>query len=278
VKIAFVPMYTWLPDAYAQAPSGISAILSGIVTVSGLAVLLRVLAPMRGLVLEWGAVLIAFGTVNIMVGNLLALRQEDVKRIFAYSSVSHIGFMLLAVGFGVYAGQELGFTGGMLHLLVHALTKALAFFAVGAISYTLRRRDATLRLSDLAGVAGREPLLAASLVVTCLSLAGVPPLAGFMSKWLIFDAGLRAGGTAMLLVVAFAALNSVFSLAYYFPIINALFQPELEPPQNAVPVAMRLPVFLLTGAAILLGIYPPLVDGLVNPAAQVLMRLFGGTL
>lgn len=275
VKIALVPTYTWLPDAYAQAPNGISALLSGIVTVSGLAALLRTLALLDGLA-AWGAALIGFGTVNIVVGNLLALRQDEVKRIFAYSSVSHIGFMLLAVGIGLYTGQETGFHGGMLHLFIHGLMKALAFLAAGAVIYTRSRAGSALRVSDLSGLAGREPLLTAALVTACLSLAGVPPLAGFMSKWLIFDAGLRAGNTTLLLLVAFAALNSVFSLAYYFPIINALFRPEPEPPRRALPAAMYLPILILTGALIVLGIYPALLNGLVNPAARALITLFGG--
>lgn len=276
VKIALVPTYTWLPDAYGQAPGGISALLAGIVTISGLAALLRVLSGLADLAFAWGAVLIGFGVVNIVVGNLLALRQENVKRILAYSSISHIGFILLAVGIGIYGGQEAGFQGGMLHLFIHALMKALAFLVVGAISFMLSRTDSTLRVSDLAGVAARTPLLAAALVVACLSLAGVPPLAGFMSKWLIFDAGLRAGGTLMLVLVAFAALNSVFSLAYYFPIINALFRPGVEAAQRPLPTAMRLPILFLTAAVIVLGIFPTLLNGFVNPAAQVLMRLFGG--
>ncbi|HLV35553.1 MAG TPA: proton-conducting transporter membrane subunit [Spirillospora sp.] len=275
VKIALAPTYTWLPDAYSQAPGGISALLSGIVTISGLAALLRALALLDGLAVEWGAVLIGFGTVNIVIGNLLALRQDSVKRIFAYSSVSHIGFVLLAVGIGVYAGQPAGFISGMLHLFIHALMKALAFLAVGAASYTRHRTDSTLRVGDLAGLAGREPLLAAALIIACLSLAGVPPLAGFMSKWLIFDAGLRVGGATMVLLVIFAALNSVFSLAYYFPIVNALFRTELEPPQRALPTAMQLPVVILTGALLVVGIYPALLDAFVNPAAQALLNLFG---
>jgi proton-translocating NADH-quinone oxidoreductase chain N len=276
VKIALAPTYTWLPDAYAQAPGGISALLAGIVTISGLAALLRTLALLDSLVLAWSAALIGFGAVNIIVGNLLALRQDNVKRIFAYSSISHIGFVLLAVGIGIYANQEVGFQGAMLHLSVHALMKALAFLAVGAVAYTLSRADSTLRVSDLAGVAGRTPLLAVALVVACLSLAGVPPLAGFMSKWLIFAAGLRGGGTTMLLLVVFATLNSVFSLAYYFPIINALFQPASDVSPHPLPAAMRLPIFLLSGAVIVIGLYPPLLDGFINPAVRVLMTLFGG--
>jgi proton-translocating NADH-quinone oxidoreductase chain N len=276
VKIALVPTYTWLPDAYTQAPGGISALLSGIVTLSGLAALLRALSTLDGLAFEWGAALIGFGTVNIVVGNLLALGQDKVKRIFAYSSLSHIGFVLLAVGIGVYAGQESGFQGGMLHLFTHALMKALAFLAAGAASYTLGRADSTLRVSELAGAARREPLLAAALVIACLSLGGVPPLAGFMSKWLILNAGMQAGGTTMLLLMGFAALNSVFSLAYYFPIINALFQAESESSRRVLPAAMRLPILALTGMVIAVGIYPTVLNAFVNPAAQALMNLFGG--
>ncbi len=276
VKIALVPVHTWLPDAYAHAPGGISALFSGIVTISGLVALLRVLATLDGMTLEWGAVLLGFGTLNIVLGNLLALRQETVKRIFAYSSISHIGFILLAVGIGFYAGEPVGFQGAMLHLIVHALMKALAFIAVGAISYSYFQVDSTLRVSDLVGVAHSVPLLAVALVVACLSLAGVPPLAGFMSKWLIFDAVLRAGGATMLALVGFAALNSVFSLAYYFPIINALFRGVPAVPPRPLPIAMRIPVIFLTAAVIGLGVYPTALDGLVNPASQVLMNLFGG--
>lgn len=276
VKIAFVPTYTWLPDAYAKAPAGISALFSAIVTISGLVALMRALSTLDMLALQWGAVLVGFGTLNIITGNLLALRQDGVKRVFAYSSISHIGFILLAVGIAVHTGQQTGFHGGMLHLFIHALMKVLAFLTVGAVAYTYRRHDSTLRVGDLAGVARHQPLLAVALIVACLSLAGIPPLAGFMSKWVIFDAGLRAGGTTLLLVI-FAALNSVFSLAYYFPIINATLREAPEPPQRALPAAMRLPILALMAAVMVLGIYPTLLDGLVIPAVHALMKLFGGT-
>jgi proton-translocating NADH-quinone oxidoreductase chain N len=276
VKIALVPTCSWLPDAYAQSPSGISALLSGVITVSGLAALLRVLALLHGPALEWGAVLVGFGTLNIVVGNLLALRQDEVKRIFAYSSISHIGFILLAVGIGISTGQSAGFQGGMLHLFIHGLMKALAFLAVGAVIYTHNQAESPLRVSDLAGLAWREPLLAAGLVTACLSLAGMPPLAGFMSKWQILDAGLRTDSSALIVVTIFAALNSVFSMAYYLRIINALFREEAVPAPRTLSTAMRLPVFILTGAVILIGLYPMLLDGLVIPATQALVVLFGG--
>ncbi len=171
VKLALVPTYTWLPDAYAQAPTGITALLSGVVTISGLVALLRVLALMSGWSLEWGAALIGFGMLNIVIGNLLALQQTEVKRIFAYSSISHIGWMVLAVGIGVYAGQASGFYSGLLHLMTHAAMKALAFLAVGVVIYTRSSRR-PLRVADLKGLAKRDPLTAIALVIACLSLGG----------------------------------------------------------------------------------------------------------
>jgi proton-translocating NADH-quinone oxidoreductase chain N len=277
VKMAFVPTHTWLPDAYAQAPSGISALLSGIVTVSGLVALMRVLGLLQGQGFEWGAVLIGFGTVNIVLGNLLALSQRELKRIFACSSISHIGFMVLAVGIGIYESQGLAFQGGMLHLLVHGLMKALAFLAAGAAIY-IYGTGVSLRVNDLAGLAKREPLLAASMVIACLSLAGMPPLAGFMSKWQIFYAGVGTSSSTITLLTVFAAFNSVLSLGYYLPVINAMFRSEIRPPQRRLPLAMRVPVLVLSGALILIGLYPSLVDGIVVPAARALQALFGGAL
>jgi proton-translocating NADH-quinone oxidoreductase chain N len=276
VKIAMVPTYTWLPDAYAQAPTGISALLSGVVTITGLIVLLRVLGLLVGLAVEWGAVLIAFSTLNIVIGNLLALRQQEVKRILAYSSISHIGYVLLAVGIGIYTQQPMGFQGGMLHLWTHGLMKALAFLAVGTALYTRVHAAGPLRVRDLRGMAGRDPVTAFALVVACLSLAGIPPLAGFMSKWQIFAAGVQADNGPLLALTAFAGLNSVFSLAYYFPIINALYQDSGSSIERSLPVIMRVPVILLTAAVILVGIYPGILDSLVVPASQTLMKLFGG--
>jgi len=276
VRIAFVRTYTWLPDAYTQAPGGISALISGIVTISGIVALLRAISTLDSLSFQWGAVLIGFGTLNIIVGNMGALRQEKIKRLFAYSSITHIGFILTAVGIGVFTGEVTGFHGGMLHLSIHALMKALAFFTVGAIGFILSRADSSLRVSDLEGVGRREPLLAIALAVACLSLAGIPPLAGFMSKWLIFDAGLQAGGTTLLVLMIIAALNSVFSLSYYLPVINALFQDTPTAQQHRLPTAMRLPILILTGAILILGIYPTLLDGIIHPASAALMQLFGG--
>ncbi|HTP08618.1 MAG TPA: proton-conducting transporter membrane subunit, partial [Anaerolineae bacterium] len=106
VKAALVPMHTWLPDAHSQAPSGISAMLSGVVIEAGLIALLRAVASLSGVTLSWGVLLMAFGALNMLAGNLLALRQKQVKRMLAFSSLSHMGYMLLGLGIAVYVGQS----------------------------------------------------------------------------------------------------------------------------------------------------------------------------
>lgn len=279
VKIALVPLHTWLPDAHGQAPSGISAMLSGVVIEAGLVALLRALGALAGVTLSWGWLLIGFGLVNMLVGNLLALRQQQVKRLLAFSSLSHVGYMLLGLGIAVYSGQPDGAQGGFFHLLNHGLMKGLAFLAAGALLYALHSDHAPLYLADLSGAARRYPLVALAFSAALLGLGGLPPLAGFMSKWQIFVAGVDTQDVAITLAVAFAALNSVLSLAYYVPLVNALYRQKTSASVErgrAIPVTMKLPLALLLIAVVVLGLLPTVVNWLTEPAAAAMIRLFGG--
>src|SRR6266508_4166369 len=123
VKVSLVPLHTWLPDAHSQAPSGISAMLSGVVIEIGLIAMLRALAVLTGFALSWGILLMAFGALNIFYGNLLALRQTVVKRLLAYSSLSHIGYILIGIGIALYSGVSRGAQGAFFHLFYHMLMK-----------------------------------------------------------------------------------------------------------------------------------------------------------
>jgi proton-translocating NADH-quinone oxidoreductase chain N len=281
VKAALVPMHTWLPDAHAQAPSGISAMLSGVVIEAGLVALLRGLAALGAITLSWSTLLLGFGVLNILLGNLLALRQTQVKRLLAFSSLSHIGYMLLGLGIALYAGQPGGAEGSFFHLINHALMKGLAFLAAGALLYALHiavGSHAPLTVSDLAGAAKRYPLPALALSIAVLGLGGLPPLAGFMSKWQIFVAGFQTHDLLMEGLVVFAALNSVLSLGYYAPLVNAMYRQE---PSAVVlqgqPVAlrMRIPLALLALAVIVIGVWPTLLQWLTGPAGAALMAAFG---
>ena len=281
VKVALVPLHTWLPDAHSQAPSGISAMLSGVVIEIGLIAMLRALAVLTGSTLSWGLILMSFGAVNILYGNLLALRQTMVKRLLAYSSLSHVGYILVGLGIALYKGVTLGAQGAFFHLFNHMLMKGLAFLAVGALMYGLFLRNdshASLKVTDLSGAAQKYPVVALGLSIAVLALGGMPPLAGFMSKWQIFVAGFQTQNAWIVALMIFMALNSVMSLGYYAPLVNLMYRKE---PSNAVlagkPLTWTISLTLIVMAAlvILLGFFPTLMNWLTVPAARQLMTMFG---
>jgi proton-translocating NADH-quinone oxidoreductase chain N len=281
VKTALVPMHTWLPDAHSQAPSGISAMLSGVVIEAGLVAMLRALGCLSEASPAWGALLLGFAALNMIYGNLMALRQTEVKRLLAYSSLAQVGYMLLGFGIALSYGIKDGAQGGFFHIFNHAVMKGLAFLAAGSLLYALhlsRGSHKPLVLDDLNGAAQRYPVTAFALSVALLGLGGLPPFSGFMSKWQIFLAGAEVRSTPMLWLVIFAGLNSVLSLGYYAPIVNRLFRREpSDTVLNGSPIAalMALPVMLLTLGTIVLGVWPSLLNWLLEPAALALLASFG---
>ena len=302
VKTALVPLHTWLPDAHTQAPSGISAMLSGVVIEAGLVAMLRSLGALTGLngegipIAIWGPILMTFGIFNMLVGNLMSLRQTLVKRLLAFSSLSHMGYMIIGIGIAMYANEAAGAEGSMFHLLNHGLMKGLAFLAVGALMYAVgevsshtpdplrtaqpvAQPHAPLAIRDLNGASQRYPWMALALSIAVLGLGGLPPLAGFMSKWQIFVAGFSTHNLWIMLLVVFAALNSVLSLGYYAPLVNALYRKQ---PSQAVlaggpiPLVMTVPLVLMGLLVILLGFWPSLAGWLTGPAGSALLKAFGG--
>jgi multicomponent Na+:H+ antiporter subunit D len=217
----------------------------------------------------------------MIVGNLLALRQTQVKRLLAFSSLSHVGYMLLGLGVGIYAGQVAGAQGGLFHLVSHGLMKSLAFLAAGALLYALRLRagdHSPLLIADLAGAARRYPLVALALSVAVLGLGGLPPFVGFMSKWQIFVAGFATHNLIIELLVIFAALNSVLSLAYYAPLVNAVYRQHPSPAMEQgepLPLAINIPLALLALAVVAVGVWPGLLQWLTAPAGAAVMTAFG---
>jgi proton-translocating NADH-quinone oxidoreductase chain N len=281
VKVAFVPLHTWLPDAHSQAPSGISAMLSGVVIEVGLVAMLRSLSVLTGTTLSWGILFMAFGAVNMLYGNLVALRQTVVKRMLAYSSLSHVGYILLGLGIAMYSGVALGAQGAFFHVITHMLMKGLAFLAIGAFMYGMLLQNnshASLKKNDLAGAAQRYPLAALALSVAVLALGGMPPLAGFMSKWQIFVSGFQTQNGWIIALMIFMALNSVLSLGYYTPLVNLMYRKQ---PSRQVACGkpmtwtIALPLVVMTALVIVLGFLPGLVNWLTVPASQQFMTMFG---
>jgi proton-translocating NADH-quinone oxidoreductase chain N len=282
VKAALVPLHTWLPDAHAQAPSGISAVLSGIAIEAGLIAMLRSLGAISAASHAWGPLLMGFAAVNMLLGNLMALRQTQVKRLLAYSSVANVGYILLGLGIALGGNSLEGAQGSFFHLLAHAFMKGLAFLAAGALLYALhitRRDGEPLVISDLNGAAQRYPLVALTFSIALLALGGLPPLAGFMSKWQILAAGARLQTPLVWGLIVFTAFNSLLSLAYYAPLVNRMYRCEQSPAVQAgapVPRLMTVPLLVMALGITAVGLWPPLVSWLTAPAADSLRLAFIG--
>jgi proton-translocating NADH-quinone oxidoreductase chain N len=282
VKAALVPLHTWLPDAHSQAPSGISAMLSGVVIEAGLVAMLRALGGLNDVSISWGPLLLGFGAINMLFGNLVALRQTQVKRLLAYSSLSHMGYILLGMGVGVAAGTEYAAAGGFFHILTHAMMKGLAFLAAGAFLFCLHQANGNhdpLLLEDLNGASRRYPLAVFTFSVALLGLGGLPPLAGFMSKWQIFVGGFQTKNIAIMALVVFAGLNSVLSLGYYAPLVNRMYRRSpaaIIDEGKPIPFLMLFPLVVFCLGIVLLGVWPSLITWITHPASQSLLILFGG--
>jgi proton-translocating NADH-quinone oxidoreductase chain N len=282
VKAALVPMHTWLPDAHSQAPSGISAMLSGVVIEAGLVAMLRPLIAMSSVTSIWGPLLMGFGAINMLVGNFIALQQKQVKRLLAFSSLVHVGYMLVGLGITFYIGDSAGAQGGLFHMINHGLMKGLAFLAAGALLFTLHislGSHEPLTIDDLCGAGRRYPWVVLTFSLALFSLGGLPPLAGFMSKWQIFVAGFNSQNGFIEAMAIFAALNSVFSLAYYAPLVNRLYR--LQPSEavergKPLPFSMSLPLLILALAILLIGVWPNILTWLTEPAGSTLLSVMGG--
>jgi proton-translocating NADH-quinone oxidoreductase chain M len=265
VKASMAPLHTWLPDAHPAAPSPISALLSGVVIKSGaygmIRVLLLIFAPSN---YQWQMVLAIFAVLTMFVGNLMALLQDDVKRLLAYSSVAQMGYVL----FGLAIGTLYGLTGAVFHILNHAIMKGLLFLCVGAFIY----RSETRSLGELAGIGRKMPLTAVIFTIGALAIAGVPPLNGFMSEFIIVMAGIQGG---MMVFSALMIVNILFSVGYYLRIIQIIV---LKEPTEKVtiakeaPIEMLLPMIVLGVLCVLIGIYPDPFVAFAGKAASAALN------
>ncbi|OGS50812.1 MAG: hypothetical protein A3K65_08485, partial [Euryarchaeota archaeon RBG_16_68_12] len=269
VKAAIVPMHTWLPDAYTAAPTGITAMLGGVVTQSGLIAMVRALSVLgvnNSVSLSYGVLLGLLAVLTMTVGNLTAMHQRDLKRMLAYSSIAQAGYVLMGFAVGLEFGVVIAVVGALFHILNHALMKGGAFLAAGALENAYGTRS----LDDLKGAGRRSPWLGAAFGIFVLGLAGVPPTAGFLSKLFIASGAAQGGALGVFFVVALIA-NSVLSLAYYIPALTGLWSKEapvvgerrLSLPLVAIVVAMAAMV-------VAMGLWPGLAEYL-QPAAKSIL-------
>jgi len=261
VKSAIVPLHTWLPDAHPEAPSPISAMLSGIVIETGLYALARVLfltfdPTMLKLPIAFLAVL------TMTLANVMALLQSDIKRLLAYSSIAQVGYMLV----GLAAGTAYGFMGLFLHVFNHSMMKGMAFLASGSIVHETGTRD----INSLRGIGKMMPVTSISLFIALLGLGGVPGTNGFISKYHLFSA---AFGSGLGWLGIMGVLNSALSMAYYIRIMQVLLgSPKEGFKANEAPILMLTVTMAMAVIIVILGIWPAPLISFASSASQSLVE------
>jgi NADH-quinone oxidoreductase subunit N len=264
-KISAVPFHMWAPDVYQGAPTSVTALIATGSKAAAFAALIRVLVvALRGAQPDWTALLWIVAALTMTVGNVAALAQSNLKRLLAYSSIAHAGYMLV----GLVAGGTAGTGAVLFYLLTYTFTTVGAF---GAITLCERARAEAVEVGDYAGLARRHPVVAAVLGLFLLSLVGIPPLAGFVGKFYLFSAAVRAGYVWLTII---AVLNSAIAAYYYLRVVVYMYMRE---PEGAATVwapsfAGGLALAVALVGVVLLGVIPAPFADLAQAAVAPLIR------
>lgn len=266
LKLALFPLHLWLPNAYAYAPSVAAAFLAATATKVAVYLLLRFGFTVFGSSrvfenLPLGQMLLALALAGVLVASTAAIFQENVKRMFAYSSVAQIGFIMLGVGMAT----PTGLTGGLVHVFNHALAKGAAFMLLGCV--VLRLGPPTLE--RMAGLGRSMPFTAAGLVIAGLSLIGAPGTVGFVSKWYLVLAALERGWWWLALLIL---LGSLLSVVYVWRVVETCYFREPKTPAREAPMSMLVCAWVLVAGCVYFGLDSSLTLGAASAAAQSLLE------
>jgi len=265
IEAAVVPFHMWLPDAYTAAPASSSAFLSALIDQGSYYVLLRVLIYILtpSTVLNWTVMLAVFSALTMIVGNLFALSQRNVKRLMAYVCIADVGYNLVAIT----SVTPLGIMGNLYFFLIGGATTALAFMAVGILN-----RMGFETLDDFSGIGRKAPFTSLALLFSAFSFAGVPPLAGFIAKYLVFTAAIEANLSWLAVI---GVLTSIIQTAYLLRLINYMYAKVPKEKEMKIEESRRLlaPIFIIVAAIIVLGIYPTIILNLIEPITQQLSSI-----
>lgn len=272
VKAALFPLHMWLPDAHSIAPSPVSALLSGLVVKTGMFGIIRLTCSVYTVrfspeVNGIAGFLTFIGSAAIIYGSLMAIMQKDFKRMVAYSTIAHIGY--IAAGVGLL--NRAGLTGSIFHLLDHSLAKACFFLVAGLFIY----RSGYRNITDLKGAARSMPVSCAAFALAAFSVVGIPPTTGFFSKWYLITGGITAGNY---IVVAAVLTGSVMAAFYCFRIVYYMFFLPPEPgcweeKNGEAPFSMLAPVGVLSLFTLLLGIFAFLILPLLGSAIEKMLSI-----
>jgi len=251
-KVSAVPFHVWTPDVYEGAPSPVSGFMSAGPKAASFAVMLRLLfVALPAIQSKWVLLVGVSALLTMTIGNVVALVQSNIKRMLAYSSIAHAGYILVAVA----SATDSGITAVLFYTLAYALMNIGAFTVVSLIG---KEDERNIHIEDYAGLGFKQPLLAASLSVFLLSLAGIPLTAGFAGKFFIFRAALES---RLLWLTIFGVLNSALSVYYYLRVIVTMYmeEPMADFSPVAVPTSLRLALGIAVFGTLQMGIYPGLL-------------------
>ena len=261
-KVVAVPFHMWAPDVYEGAPVPVTAYLSVASKAASFALLLRLFAvAFEPVIDDWKPIVAAIAALTMTVGNVVAISQKNIKRLLAYSSIGHAGFLLV----GIAALSEMASTALVLYLVGYAATTFVAFIFV-IIYFNLTGNE---KIEEYAGLAKRSPVLALALTISLFSLAGLPFFAGFTIKFYIFAAAAKED---LIWLVAIAVVNSLISVYYYLMVIRQMYiKPAPEGAKSlTMPKITGAALLTLVGVVFLIGIYPQSITGLIEKATPAL--------
>ncbi|WP_198361926.1 proton-conducting transporter transmembrane domain-containing protein [Thermococcus gorgonarius] len=277
VKAGAWPLHVWAPGAYSENDQSYTAFFSGALSKAGaygflllyilmMVKLYYVMGPFHGH-LTFAYIIAWIGAITVVVASFLAVLQEDIRKLFAYSSIGQVGYILLAFGVGTW----MGFAGGLFHVLSHAVFKGLFWLVTAAIIL----QTGKTRFEDFGGLAEKMPITFAMSLIAVLSLAGIPPMAGFASKWLIYEAAIQAH---MPLVAGAIFLGSALAFAYVVRFLYAVWfgqrPSDLEDVQEA-PLPLLIGMAILAIPNVVFGVAPGLVTKYINKVLSYMLFLFG---
>ncbi|MDO8423776.1 MAG: NADH-quinone oxidoreductase subunit N, partial [Parvibaculum sp.] len=262
-KISAVPFHMWTPDVYEGAPTPVTAFLAGAPKVAALALTMSVLfKAFPAIAPEWNQIIVFVSVASMLLGSFAAIGQNNIKRLMAYSSIGHMGFALV----GVAAGTAQGVQGVLIYLTIYVIMNAGVFCCILA----MRRGGAQVEtINDLAGLSRSQPIVAGVFMLLMFSLAGIPPLAGFIGKFYVFIAAIQSG---LYVLAVIGVLSSVVGAFYYLRIVKIMFFDEPAPVFDG-PMPAELTVVLgLSGAfTTLLFVYPAPLLAAAQAAAAALV-------
>jgi len=274
IESTIMPFHVWAPDTYSEAPDSVSVVLTSVVkkvaiymfviftfSIFGLNLFSKILPKVFGssvllYVLQW------MGALTIIIGTFIAIREEDAKRLLAWSSIAQAGYILL----GLSLGTSIGVSGGLLHLLNHSIFKGILFLVVGGVVY----RTGTKKLAELGGLIKKMPVSFISMLLAIIATAGIPPMNGFASKYLIYEALIQNKEPILLTI---ALLGGTGSFMYVYRLIHSIFLgqlPEKYKDVKEVPLIMQIPMVTLALLALIFGVFPGIPMYFVSKAVSFL--------